>query len=749
MTDRQNTSELAAELEELRARLGEAEETPNAIRTGEVDALVVQGPAGHAVYTLTSAERVYRLLVEAMNEGALVLAPDGSIIYSNQAFAAMLGLPLEQVIGSTVFEYVAEPDKHAVKDLLNNALWTPGRREIALLREDAVKVPAHISVGGLDVEESDSISAVVTDLTEHKQLECELEKYREHLEDLVEERTMQLRQTVEQLKVEIEARKKAEAEVSEANEELQNASESLAAANASLLREIEERQTIELALRGSEERFRGLVTATSDVLYRMNPDWSEMRQLRGGGFLADTEKPNPNWLQEYIHPQDQAHVLEVINEAIRARSTFEMEHRVLRIDGSVGWTFSRAVPLRDADGEVVEWFGTASDITDRKEMEASLRDSQQDLKRAQAVARVGSWRLNVHRNELLWSDEAYRMFGIANGTPMTYHAFLACVHPDDRDYVNSRWQSALRGELYDIEHRIVVRDTVKWIHENAELEFDEEGALLGGFGTAQDVTEQVEHKRRMDELFEREHWIAETLQQAMMPAQLPSVIDGWTLAARYQPALQEALVGGDFYDVFRLDDGRVGILIGDVAGKGLAASIRVAGIRHSIRSYAYVNDSPARIVQLANDVLCREDIDERNMLTAFFAILDLQTHSMTYANAGHEPPVVQTAGGDVTELDVTGPMFGICVGTVYFERTIQLEPGDSIILLTDGITEARTPDSVLFEKEGVMTHLTKVSNASPDQIAETLLQAATLHAQGNLQDDVAIVVIGSSKGRRT
>jgi PAS domain S-box-containing protein len=130
------------------------------------------------------------------------------------------------------------------------------------------------------------------------------------------------------------------------------------------------------ALRESEERFRALVTASSDVVYRMSPDWSERRQLHGRGFIADTEAPSRTWLREYIHPDDQSHVMAVINEAIRTKSIFELEHRVLRVDGSVGWTFSRAVPLQDAKGEIVEWFGAASDVSERKRAEEALRQSE-------------------------------------------------------------------------------------------------------------------------------------------------------------------------------------------------------------------------------------------------------------------------------------------------------------------------------------------------------------------------------------
>src|SRR5262249_36538380 len=139
------------------------------------------------------------------------------------------------------------------------------------------------------------------------------------------------------------------------------------------------------ALRISEERFRGLVAATSDVVYHMSPDWNEMRHLSGSDFIADTERPSRTWLEEYIHPDDQPQVTAAINHAIQTRSIFELEHRVLRVDGALGWTFSRAVPVQNANGEIIEWFGAANDITPRKEAEEALRQSLERLERVLEV----------------------------------------------------------------------------------------------------------------------------------------------------------------------------------------------------------------------------------------------------------------------------------------------------------------------------------------------------------------------------
>ena len=134
------------------------------------------------------------------------------------------------------------------------------------------------------------------------------------------------------------------------------------------------------AIQASEEQFRALIRASSDVVYRMNADWTEMRHLHGRELVADTSEPNRSWLEKYIHPDDQRHVLEVIQEAIRTQGVFELEHRALRIDGTLGWAFSRAIPLLDNDGTVVEWFGMAGDVTARKQAQEALGDSEQKFR---------------------------------------------------------------------------------------------------------------------------------------------------------------------------------------------------------------------------------------------------------------------------------------------------------------------------------------------------------------------------------
>ncbi len=130
------------------------------------------------------------------------------------------------------------------------------------------------------------------------------------------------------------------------------------------------------ALSESEDRLRALITASSDAVYQMSADWGEMRQMKGTvqkrDFLVESDTANRNWLEDYIHPDDQLRVWSEIQDAINAKTVFELEHRVRRVDGTLGWTHSRAVPLLDESGEIREWFGMASDVTASKQSAAAL-----------------------------------------------------------------------------------------------------------------------------------------------------------------------------------------------------------------------------------------------------------------------------------------------------------------------------------------------------------------------------------------
>jgi PAS domain S-box-containing protein len=148
---------------------------------------------------------------------------------------------------------------------------------------------------------------------------------------------------------------------------------------------------------------------------------------------------------------------------------------------------------RLGDGFTSSW----RDVTERKAAEEELRRSRENLDRAEAVAQIGWWRLETATNVLTWSPENHRIFGVPEGTPMSYEFFLSTVHPDDRRYVDTQWAAGLQGKPYDIEHRIVADGQVKWVREKAYLEFGSQGELLGGFGITQDITARKEAEQAL------------------------------------------------------------------------------------------------------------------------------------------------------------------------------------------------------------------------------------------------------------
>jgi PAS domain S-box-containing protein len=257
------------------------------------------------------------------------------------------------------------------------------------------------------------------------------------------------------------------------------------------------RQTQELAaanaaLRASEEKYRFLVENSKDITWMMDLQgtWTFLsgNVEKITGYRADEILGKTIW--DFLAPECHDLVREKLRRRARGEDLPLYEVLIVSKDGRRIPFELHGTAIVDDGGNIVGVQGVSRDITERKRAEEQLRRSEQDLNRAQAVAQTGSWRLDVRRNELLWSQETHRIFGIPDGTPMTYETFLAVVHPADREYVDRQWTAALRGEPYDIEHRILVEGQLKWVREKAELEFDEEGTLLGGFGTVQDITER-------------------------------------------------------------------------------------------------------------------------------------------------------------------------------------------------------------------------------------------------------------------
>ena len=264
------------------------------------------------------------------------------------------------------------------------------------------------------------------------------------------------------------------------------------------------------------------------------------------------------------------------------------------------------------------------------------------------------------------------------------------------------------------------------------------------------VTATLEKKRLEDaerhhaRELERELEIGRQIQKDFLPEALPRP-EGWEIAAAFHPARQ---VGGDFYDAFDLEDGRVAIAVGDVCDKGVGAALFMALFRSLIRSHAELHGSgtpavPAArsIVALTNDYIARTHGRSNMFATIFFAILDPRTGDLAWVNGGHEPPILRRAGGAVERLMPTGPAVGAMPDMEFEARTARLAPGDVLVAITDGVTEARSPAGKLYGEDGLLG-LLEAAPAAAAALLERIVASVRAHEAGSEPvDDLTLLAV--------
>src|SRR5918997_5412705 len=270
--------------------------------------------------------------------------------------------------------------------------------------------------------------------------------------------------------------------------------------------------------------------------------------------------------------------------------------------------------------------------------------------------------------------------------------WLMTIHPEDRERVLSEEaRTDESGEPFKVEYRVIAGDgRVVWVRDEATLVRDEEGQPLYWLGVQYDVTEQKREAQERERI-EQELRIARLIQQTLLPKTLPKLA-GYDIAAYYQPARE---VGGDFYDLFELDDGRLGLVVGDVTDKGIPAALVMATTRTMLRVSAQRLFSPGEVLKRANEALV-VDIPPNMFITCLYAILDTESGRLVFANAGHDLPYLRHNGGDVEELRARGVPLGLMPGMEYEEKEITLKRGESVLFYSDGLVEAHDPHHDMF-----------------------------------------------------
>ncbi len=251
---------------------------------------------------------------------------------------------------------------------------------------------------------------------------------------------------------------------------------------------------------------------------------------------------------------------------------------------------------------------------------------------------------------------------------------------------------------------------------------------------AQMVLEQQVQARERERI-EQELQVARIIQQTLLPRELPN-LPGWQLTTYYQPA---RAVGGDFYDFIPYEDGRLGIVVGDVTDKGVPAALVMATTRSILRSVAQESLSPGQVLERTNNLLF-PDIPPRMFVTCFYAILDHQSGRLYYANAGHDLPY-RWHEGEVNELRATGMPLGLMPDMSYEEKETHLVDGESILLYSDGLVEAHSPSREMFSFPRLMSLLGAYRDEG-SAIPFLCSELATFTGEGwEQEDDITLVTL--------
>ncbi len=295
----------------------------------------------------------------------------------------------------------------------------------------------------------------------------------------------------------------------------------------------------------------------------------------------------------------------------------------------------------------------------------------------------------------------------------------------------------MRGDFAKIDKLLTIQlnDAVKNARTLLIRASASTAALIFLFGVAALIADVV--RSRTQAALEKERSVTDTLQRAFL--------SGWDIlpylrvGTAYVSATGEAAVGGDLFDVYRLDEHRSMVLVADVSGKGISAAVETAFIKYSIRALAEDYSEPGVILEKFNRLFLKSMTDLSAFVVGFIGVLDDRDMALRYASAGHAPAYLRR-GAEVQQLPVTGPVIGLSGDNPFASSKIFLQPADTLILATDGLTEARDVSGAMLDDEGAM-HWIRSGDADPQGLADELVRRVSMYSGGKIADDLALLVI--------
>lgn len=239
---------------------------------------------------------------------------------------------------------------------------------------------------------------------------------------------------------------------------------------------------------------------------------------------------------------------------------------------------------------------------------------------------------------------------------------------------------------------------------------------------------------------QREHEEARRIQRKLLPATMPP-LDGWEVATSWQPA---AGVGGDCFDAISFGPSRLGVSIADVVGKGIPAALLMSNLQAAVRAFATDASQPADLCQQVNRILCGH-IAEGRFISFFYCLIDNDEGTLTFANAGHYPPILVRADGRVERLATGGPVLGVFPDGTYEQGKVAIQSGDRIVLYTDGITDACKSETSEedFGEDRLLDLVVANRTCSAPALQSRLAEAVATFSNGHFQDDATLIVMAT------
>jgi PAS domain S-box-containing protein len=530
--------------------------------------------------------------------------------------------------------------------------------------------------------------------------------------------------------------------------------------------DITDRQNSEEAVRRSEERYRSLVQAGAQVVWVTTPtgeiaeDSPEWRWITG---QTAEEYQGSGWL-DAIHPEDRERVERDWRDCVQTGKVLDSRYRVRTKTGSYRHYDVRAVPI-ERDGKIVEWVGASTDVTGQREAEemrgrlteqlsaaalrtARLQQATSMLAEAltteqvvEVITEVGRSAIGADRSVVALLDpERLRLRTVTPGgnpdgpgapsgdipldTPSVMTAAILARRPvlvESPESLRRQFDGVTDVDLF-LQHS----DERAWVGLPLIAAGAPLGALRFSFTRPRQITEeervflealagQCALAMERASLFEREHTTAETLQRSLLPDRLP-VVPGIVLEASYMPVTRNMEIGGDWYDAFRLPDGKLAVAAGDVMGKGLTAAAGMGRVRNALRALALTDPRPAAVLAGLDRLFVATELEEQ-VTTVAYLVVDPETGDGMAGNAGHLPPLLLSRDAP-PRLDPTEAGTPLGWASPRQQYAFRLPPGNTAVLYSDGLVENR--------KRGLDTGLDELVAVAAQAPAEVVEDPARL-----------------------